>query len=60
MSSSELLRKMGQHYNPRPNPDVFGRRVATPVEIQKVITGGYNSQEAVIFERERSKKPHRR
>jgi hypothetical protein len=60
MSSSELLRKMGYHYNPRPTPDVFGRRAATPVEIQKVLSGEIKPQENIIYERGRSKKPHRR
>lgn len=36
---SELLRKIGQNLNPRPKPDVFGRRAATPLEIQQTING---------------------
>jgi hypothetical protein len=52
MASQEDLRKtypsritpgiFGNHFNERPQPDVFGRTPATPLEIERVIRGEFN------------------
>jgi hypothetical protein len=30
--------RYGAHFNPRPQPDAYGRRDATPLEVQKAIS----------------------
>jgi hypothetical protein len=30
--------RYGTHFNPRPQPDAYGRRDATPLEVQKAIS----------------------
>ena len=52
MSSQERLRnaypikatpnRFGSHFNERPQPDAFGRREATPAEIERAMMGGFN------------------
>lgn len=60
MSSSELLRKIGQNLNPRPKPDALGRRPATPLEIQQAINGTYYHNEQVIYEKPQRSRHRRR
>jgi len=35
----------GSSFNPRPEPDAFGRRDATPLERQRAINGEFNLPE---------------
>lgn len=58
--NSELLRKIGQHYNPRPEPDALGRRIATPVEIQKAMNGELAQEERVVYQKSKHHKSYRR
>lgn len=58
--NSELLRKMGQHYNPRPEPDALGRRLATPLEIQKALNGELAQEERVTYQKPKRHKSYRR
>ena len=60
MHSLELLRKMGQNLNPRPQPDALGRRPATPLEIQQAMKGNFLPEEEIIYERPRKSKSRRR
>jgi len=57
---SELLRKIGQNLNPRPEPDVFGRRAATPLEIQQTINGETLPARKIIYVSPRGNKSRRR
>lgn len=52
MASQEKLRQtypqratpnmFGHHFNERPQPDAFGRRAATPLEIQQTMIGEFS------------------
>lgn len=47
MASLEALLR---NFNPRPEPDILGRRDATPLEIIKAMNGEFNfPKEKVVF-----------
>lgn len=41
-SSRVTPNRFGHHFNERPQPDTFGRRPATPLEIQQAMIGEFN------------------
>lgn len=38
--------KFGPHYSPRPEADVFGRRTASPLEVQRALEGTFDTENA--------------
>lgn len=64
MALSEDLRRVyskdtsyfGSAFNPRPEPDAFGRRDATPLEVIRATNGEFNlPKEQTVFRRKKRK-----
>jgi len=43
--------RFGPRYQPSPEADVFGRRTATPLEVQRVLDGEYSLQNPQALQR---------